>query len=71
MKILIIAGLIFGSVVGLLFCFFALLFIGIRFGELMDDIEMKYGLKGSLVAFLIDVAILSLIVATILTLTGV
>ena len=37
----------------------------------MDDIEMKYGLKGSVVAFLIDLAILSLIVATILTLTGV
>jgi hypothetical protein len=71
MKIFIIAALIFGSVVGFLFGTFVLLFVGIRFGQFMDRIEEMYGFRGSIIAFLIALAVASIIVATVLVVSGV
>ena len=71
MKILIVAALIFGSIAGFLFGSFMLLFVGIRFGQFMDKIEEMYGFRGSILAFLIILAIVSFIAASILVLTGV
>ena len=71
LKFLTIAGISF--VVGLcgVTAFFTILTIGILLGEFFDDLGRKYGLKGSIIAFLIGLAIISLISAFILTIIGV
>ena len=66
-----IAGLFFGLAVGAVLLWFGILYVGIKAEEFMDEIERKYGFKGCVFAFLIILAVASLIVASVLTITGV
>jgi hypothetical protein len=70
-KFWITAGLFFGLAVGAILFWFGILYVGIRVGEFMDEIERKYGFKGCVFTFLTILAVASLIVASILTITGV
>ena len=70
-KFLISAGLIFGTMLVVILGIYGFFAISVITGELLDDIERKYGLKGSVIAFLVLMAIASAIVAAILTLIGV
>ena len=71
LKFLIMAGLFFGIALGGILAFYAVVTIGILLGEFFDDIERKYGFKGTVISFLIGLAITSFIVAAILTFIGV
>lgn len=70
-KFWITAGLFFGLAVGAFLLWLGILYVGIRAGEFMDEIERKYGFKGCVFTFLITLAAASLIVASVLTITGV
>ena len=70
-KFLIIAGLVFGTLLAVLLGLYGILVIGIKLGELLDDIERKYGFKGSVIAFLVLMAIASVIGAALLVFMGV
>lgn len=70
-KFWITAGLFFGLAVGAILLWFGILYVGIRVGEFMDEIERKYGFKGCVFTFLITLAVTSIIGAAILTLVGV
>jgi hypothetical protein len=71
LKFFTTAGLFFGICLAVILGIYLLLTIGIRAGELMESIEEKYGFKGCIYVFLIGLAVISFIVAAILTFTGV
>ena len=71
LKFLTIAGLFFSIALVGIIVFYAVMAIGILLGEFFDDIERKYGFKGTVISFLIGLAIVSIIVAFILTIMGV
>lgn len=70
-KFLITAGLMFGMGLLGLVGFYLIFFIGIKLGEFMDYVDREYGFKGSVMVFLISLAIVSIIGAFILTFIGV
>lgn len=70
-KFLIITGLMFGTLLAVLLGLYGTLVIGIKLGEFLDDIERKYGFKGSMIAFLVLMAIASVVGAALLVLIGV
>ena len=70
-KFLITAGFMIGTLLGVLLGLYGFLVIGIKLGEFLDDIERKYGFKGSVIAFIVLMAISSIIGAAILTFMGV
>ena len=71
LKFLIMAGLFFGIALGGILAFYAVVTIGILLSEFADNIERKYGFRGSIICFLVGLAIVSLIAASILTFLGV
>lgn len=71
LKFLIMAALFFGLAVGAILLWFGILYVGIRAGEFMDEIERKHGFKGCVFTFLITLAVASLIMASVLTIIGV
>lgn len=70
-KFLITAGLMFGTLFAVVLGSLGFFAIVIIMGELLDNIERKYGFKGSVIAFLVLMAIVSVVGAFILTLVGV
>lgn len=69
-KFLITAGLMFGTMLIVILGIYGFFAISVITGELLDSIERKYGFKGSMIAFLVLMAIVSIIGAAILTFTG-
>lgn len=64
---LINAGLVFGTLLAVLSGIYGFFAISVITGELLDDIERKYGFKGSMIAFLVLMVIASIVGAAILT----
>lgn len=70
-KFLIITGLVFGTLLAVLLGLYGIFVIGIKLGEFLDDIERKYGFKGSVIALLVFMAVSSIIGAALLVFMGV
>lgn len=70
-KFLITAGLMFEIALLGFIGFYLIFFIGIKLWEFMDYVDREYGFKGSVMASLISLTIVSIIGAFILTLIGV
>lgn len=70
-KFLIISGLIFGTLLAVVLGIWGFIITTIKLGEFLDNIERKYGFKGSVIAFLVLMAIASIVGAFILILVGV
>ena len=70
-KFLIITGLIFGTLLAIVLGIYGIIITTIKVGEFLDNIERKYGFKGSMIAFLVLMAIASVAGAAILTFAGV
>ena len=71
LKFLTMAALFFSIALVGIIAFYAIVTVGILLGEFFDDIERKYGFKGTVISFLIGLAITSVVVAAILTIVGV
>lgn len=70
-KFFITAGLMFGTMLLVILGIYGFFAISVITGELLANIERKYGFKGSVIAFLVLMAVSSIIGAAILTFIGV
>ena len=66
LKFFMTSGFFFIITVTIILGIWLLLFIGISSGELLEEVERKYGFKASIVAFLVVLAILSCVVSAAL-----
>ena len=70
-KFLTTAGLIFDISLLSLIGIYLVFFLGVKAGEFMDYVDREYGLRGASLVFLVALAIISLVVAAVITFKGV
>lgn len=69
-KFLTLTGVFFIIAIAVMAAIYFFIFIWVKGEEFMDYIESNYGFRGSVIAFLAILAIVSSIAATISILTG-